>query len=138
MSAAPLYLLHDIQAAVDDELVHMSCLFCKPRDSISALLRGPKLILEQRVVLCANDGKVIRHICGLMSSSICLEAGVDLGMFLEEGGAKRLIGWTFNVLALIILEASFNFMLELQSAFNTTTMFGAFRPTNSLCSGLLW
>ena len=45
-----------------DELVHVSCLLRKPRNPIAALLRGPELVLEEGIVLRANDGEVVGHI----------------------------------------------------------------------------
>jgi hypothetical protein len=45
-----------------DELVHVPCLLGKPRNPITTLLRSPELIFEERIILCANYGKVVRHI----------------------------------------------------------------------------
>jgi hypothetical protein len=67
----PLNLLYDVQAAVHDELVHMPCLLGEPRDAIAALLRGAELVLEEGVVLRADDGEVVGHLlrrsCGVRS-----------------------------------------------------------------------
>lgn len=57
----PLHLLDDIQAAVHDELVHVSRLFAEPRLPVAALLRRPELVLEERVVLRPDDDEVVRH-----------------------------------------------------------------------------
>jgi hypothetical protein len=61
LSTTPLHLLDDIQTAVHNKLVHMPSLLREPRDAIAALLRSAKLILEQRIILRANNGKVVRH-----------------------------------------------------------------------------
>ena len=58
----PLHLLYNIQTAVHNELVHMPRLLWKPRHAITALLRRAKLIFEERIILRADDGKVVRHV----------------------------------------------------------------------------
>jgi len=42
-----------------DELIHVSGVFTEARDSIAALFRGAKLMLEDRIVLCAYYGEVV-------------------------------------------------------------------------------
>lgn len=54
-------LLDDIQTAVYDELVHVPGLLAEARLAIAALLRRPELVLEERVVLRADYGEVVRH-----------------------------------------------------------------------------
>lgn len=61
LSIVPLHLLHDIQRAVQDELVQVAGLVAEAREAVAALLRRAKLVLEQRVVLGANDGEVVGH-----------------------------------------------------------------------------
>ena len=58
---SPLHLLHDIQTAVYDELVHVSSFVTEARDAIASLFRGAELILEDWVVFRANDGKIVGH-----------------------------------------------------------------------------
>lgn len=61
LPVGPLYFLDDVQAAMQDELVHVARLLRKPGEAVAALLRSAKLILEEGVVLRADDGKVIGH-----------------------------------------------------------------------------
>lgn len=56
-----MHLLDDVQAAVDDELVHVPGLLAEARLAVPALLRRAELVLEERVVLRADDGEVVRH-----------------------------------------------------------------------------
>ena len=83
LSCTPLHLLHDIQAAVDNELVHMSCLLCEPRNAISSLFCGTKFIFEEGVILGANNGEVIRH-CRFV-----LEVGVVVVWMRSWGKVER-------------------------------------------------
>lgn len=48
---------------MDDELVELSRLFREARHAVAALFAGAKFILEERVILGANDGKVVAHDC---------------------------------------------------------------------------
>lgn len=61
LPTAPLYFFHNIQATVDNELIHMPCLLREFGNPVTTLFRGPKLMLEERIVLRANYGKVERH-----------------------------------------------------------------------------
>lgn len=61
LSPGPLHLLDNVQAAVDNKLVKMSSLVAEAWLTVTALLGGAKVILEQGVVLSANDGKIVRH-----------------------------------------------------------------------------
>lgn len=61
MCCAPLHFFYNVQTAVQDELVHMPRRLVETRHAVAALLRGAKLMLEQRVVLGADDGEVVRH-----------------------------------------------------------------------------
>jgi hypothetical protein len=58
LPTAPLHFFHDIQAAVDNELIHMPCLLREFCGAIAALFGGPKLMFEERIILRANYGKV--------------------------------------------------------------------------------
>lgn len=62
LPAPPLHLLDDVEAAVYDELVHVPGLLAEARLAVAALLRRPELVLEERVVLRADDGEVVRHL----------------------------------------------------------------------------
>lgn len=57
-----LHFFDHINAAVYDELVHMSCFLTKSSNSIAAGFRCPKLILEHRIVPRTNDCEVVRHV----------------------------------------------------------------------------
>lgn len=57
----PLDFLGDIQARVKDELVQVSHLLGEAGLAIAALLRGAELVLEQGIVLGADNGKVVTH-----------------------------------------------------------------------------
>lgn len=46
---------------MQDELVQMTDLIAEARLAIAALFRGAELMFKQRVVLSANNGKVITH-----------------------------------------------------------------------------
>lgn len=46
---------------MDDKLVQVAGLLGKVRLAIAALLGGAELVLEERVVLRADDGKVVGH-----------------------------------------------------------------------------
>lgn len=46
---------------MDDELVQVPRLLAEARLAVAALLAGAELVLEQRVVLRANDGEVVGH-----------------------------------------------------------------------------
>ena len=88
LSTTPLHLLNDIQTAVHNKLVHMPSLLREPCDAIAALLRSPELILEERIILRANNGKVVRH-----SPAFAGAMKLEVLWGSKEGWAKRdLIG----------------------------------------------
>lgn len=66
LASSPLHFLHNIQAAMHDELVHMSSLLCESRYTITALLGAAKLVLEEGIIQSTNDGEVKRHL-GVLS-----------------------------------------------------------------------
>lgn len=135
----PLYFLYNIQTAVDDELVHMPCLLWKSCNAISSLFGRSKLIFEERIILSANNGKVIRHCGSLVEVWLYyLFLGGERAVW---GGSERWQNGPWLADAIECLGAD-----KSQATFPTpasppqasTTMFGAFRPTNPLSGGLLW
>lgn len=69
LSVVPLHLLDDVQRAVQDELVQVAGLVREARLPIAALLRGAELVLEEGVVLGADNGKVVGHVSVIDRSS---------------------------------------------------------------------
>lgn len=61
LTARPLHLLGNVQARVKNELVQVSHLFGEARLAVAALLGSAELILEQGIVLGADNGKVVAH-----------------------------------------------------------------------------
>lgn len=61
LTMRPLHFLCNIQTRVQDELVQVSHLFGEAGLAIAALLRGAELVLEQGIVLGADNGKVVAH-----------------------------------------------------------------------------
>lgn len=61
---------------MQNDLVQVPDLLGKARLAIAALLRGPKLVLEQRVILGADNGKIVAHCVAVF---ICRSRGSDLG-----------------------------------------------------------
>lgn len=59
LAGPPLHLLHNVERRVHDELVHVPRLLAETRLPVPALLRGPELVLEQRVVLRPDDDEVV-------------------------------------------------------------------------------
>jgi hypothetical protein len=59
--ASPLYLLHDVQRAVHNELVHDPRLLPKPGDAVATGLRGAEFVLEEGVVFRADYSEVVGH-----------------------------------------------------------------------------
>lgn len=57
-----LHFFDHVNAAVYDELVHVSCFLAKASNSIAAGFRRPELILKHRVIPRANDREVVRHV----------------------------------------------------------------------------
>jgi hypothetical protein len=78
LPTSPLYFLHNVETAVHDELIHMSCLLREPCDAISTLLSCSKLVLKERIVLSANNGKVIRHCCRVLFMSGSFGVGLNV------------------------------------------------------------
>ena len=78
----PLHLLGDIQARVQDYLVQVPHLICEPRLAIAALLGCAKLVLKERVVLRADNGKVVAHCAD--ARSICEAALFPFPLFSQE------------------------------------------------------
>jgi hypothetical protein len=111
LSTTPLHLLDDIQTTVHNKLVHMPSLLWEPCDAIAALLRSAELILEKRIILRANNGKVVRHFSSARGA-MKLEVLWGLKGRLGEAGSDWLRG---IVLALIILERNFNVGSSLRS-----------------------
>lgn len=62
---------------MDDELVHVAGLVAEARQAVASLLRGAEFILEERVVLGADDGEVVGHFavadwgCRFLVSILC-------------------------------------------------------------------
>lgn len=71
----PLQLVHEIQAAMYDERVHMSCLLSESGDTISALLGSAKLELKERLVPRADNAEVVGHVVRLRKETA--ESGWD-------------------------------------------------------------
>ena len=61
LTRGPLNLLDNVQATVQDELVQVPRLLGEASLPVAPLLAGAELILEQRVILSADDGEVVRH-----------------------------------------------------------------------------
>lgn len=57
----PLHFFHDVEAAVEDELIQVSDLFVEPGLAVASLLGGAELVLEERVVLGPDYGEVVGH-----------------------------------------------------------------------------
>ena len=57
----PLQLVDEIQAAMDDERVHMACLLTETGDAISALLGSAKFELKHGLVSRSDNAEVIGH-----------------------------------------------------------------------------
>lgn len=70
MPVIPLHLLGHIQRAMQDELVQVPRLVAEAREPVAALLGRAELVLEQRIVLRADDGEVVRHFWGFQRSII--------------------------------------------------------------------
>ena len=62
----PLHLLGNVQARVQDQLVHMPHLVGEARLAVAALLRGAELVLEEGVVLGADNGEVVAHLAAVL------------------------------------------------------------------------
>lgn len=61
LAGIPLRLFHDIQAAVQDELVHVARRLGETGHAVATLLRRAELILEQWVILRPDNGEVVGH-----------------------------------------------------------------------------
>jgi hypothetical protein len=95
----PLHFLSNIQTRVQDELVQVSHLFGEAGLAIAALLRGAELVLEQGVVLGANNGKIIAHRAAVpphIGRGFCARRGRGVGSsliaMLEIHIRYRLVG----------------------------------------------
>lgn len=86
----PLHLLGNVQAGVQDELVEVLDLVGEARLAVAALLRGAELVLEEGVVLVADDGKVVAH--GVI---------VRIGRGFEEGELGVVSSGAGELLALV-------------------------------------
>lgn len=47
---------------MDNELVHVTSFFSETRDTITTCFTGAKLMFEDWIVSCADDGKVVGHV----------------------------------------------------------------------------
>ena len=56
---SPLDFFHNVETAVNDELVHMSGLIAKAGDAVSTSLGSTKFMLEERVVSRADDSEIV-------------------------------------------------------------------------------
>ena len=56
---SPLDFFHNVETAVNDELVHMSGLIAKAGDAVSTSLGGTKFMFEKRVVSRADDSEIV-------------------------------------------------------------------------------
>jgi hypothetical protein len=83
LSTSPLHLLHNIQTAMHNKLIHMPRLLREPRNAITTLLRSPELIFKERVILCANNGKVIGHRGTFVVAKVAFDEGVGDGRLSE-------------------------------------------------------
>ncbi len=63
-------LLHDVQTAVYNELVHVAGLLGKPGLAVAAGLRRPELVLEERVVFGPDYDEVVGHVGCLLSQCV--------------------------------------------------------------------
>jgi hypothetical protein len=54
-----------------NELVHVSCLLSELGRAIAAGFRSAKLVLEERIVLRADDGEVVRHVDEETTRRLC-------------------------------------------------------------------
>lgn len=138
LTSSPLHLLHDIQTTMHNKLIHVSRLLRKPCDTITALLRSAKLIFKKRVIKCTNYAEVVWHL------DLPITCCVGVWGFGRGRSALRSYpeGWLVeNVKSwrpCIRASISWEHEDESRKSHISTTMFGAFRPTNSLGGGLLW
>jgi hypothetical protein len=93
LPTTPLHLLNDIQTTVHNKLVHMPRLLGEPCDAIAALLRSPELILEERIILRANNGKVVRHFSSVPRGVVKLKLSWGLKGRLGEARSD----WLFEM-----------------------------------------
>lgn len=61
LPVVPLDLFHDVERAVQDELVQVASLVAEAGLAIAALLGRAELVLEEGIVLGADDGEIVRH-----------------------------------------------------------------------------
>ncbi len=59
LAIEPLHLIHNVQAAVNDKWIGLSCLAAESSNAITTLFGGAELELEERVVARADDAEVV-------------------------------------------------------------------------------
>jgi hypothetical protein len=57
----PLDFLCNVEARVQNELIQMPNVIREARLAVAALLGGPELVFEERIVQGADNGKVVAH-----------------------------------------------------------------------------
>lgn len=113
---SPLHFFNDIKAAVDDKLVEVSCLLGEVCLAISTLLGCAKLVLKLRVVLRANNSKIVGHGERKLRSTTGRKRRVRNGQSLAWY-------WPLGV-SIVITAAVFELMLDRsQEADNCFTVF---------------
>lgn len=82
----PLQFLNNVQAAVYNELVHLASIVAKVRIAVASLSACAKLVLEERIIFGANNGKVEAHVdsCALWNRE-----GAPKLMSVEEDGDSQ-------------------------------------------------
>lgn len=88
LAVVPLDLLDDVQAAVQDKLILMAGLLGEAGVAVAALLGRPELVLEDGVVLGADDGKVVRHVWSPVNHRCRL---VDVSLSFWRGGMAGIV-----------------------------------------------
>lgn len=78
MPVCPLYFLGNIEARMQNQLVQMAQLVIEARLAVTALLRCAELVLEEGVVLSADNGEVVAHDGGA-GRGACAEMGGCVG-----------------------------------------------------------
>lgn len=94
LPAHPHNFLHDVQARVRDELVHVPRYVCvaEARDAVAACFGGAEGEGEEGVVVGADDGEVIGHFGGIRRE-LCWELEI----------ANSLLSWDGRYLASSVL-----------------------------------
>ena len=65
----PLQLIHEIQATVHDEGIHVACLLGETGNAISSLLGGAKFKLEEWLVSGADNAEIVGHVVRLRKAT---------------------------------------------------------------------